>query len=138
MQRRRLLHTETHRTCYKCDEIKPNAAFTRRLNGSYFSACKACNVAIFAQARRARQMEAEGSFSPQEWAALLAQHRCCPECLRPWDEIPLLKGRGSAITIDHKIPLAKGGTNWITNLRPLCYSCNSRKGDRLDDDNDAA
>lgn len=34
------------------------------------------------------------------------------------------------LTIDHIRPLSRGGTNDPTNLRLLCRSCNSRKGDR--------
>jgi len=33
-------------------------------------------------------------------------------------------------TIDHVIPLAKGGTHEPSNCRTACYQCNNRKGDR--------
>lgn len=34
-------------------------------------------------------------------------------------------------TIDHVIPLTRGGDNMITNLVPCCRSCNSSKGTKL-------
>ena len=41
----------------------------------------------------------------------------CLHCDKPTD-----------LTIDHIIPLVKGGTNDLENLQTLCRSCNSRKG----------
>ena len=36
-----------------------------------------------------------------------------------------------ATTVDHVIPLVRGGTNYEGNLVPACRSCNSRKAARL-------
>ncbi|WP_442942665.1 HNH endonuclease [Nostoc sp.] len=35
------------------------------------------------------------------------------------------------ITIDHYIPLSKGGSNELKNLRLACLPCNQRRGDSL-------
>lgn len=40
-------------------------------------------------------------------------------------------GEAADLTIDHIIPLSRGGTDDLANLRFLCAPCNSRKGARM-------
>jgi 5-methylcytosine-specific restriction endonuclease McrA len=126
----RLPHTLTERICYLCRRQLPNDEFTRRSNGTYFSACKACNVNVFAHRRRARLLAVGGTFTTAEWEALLARHPICPHCKRRWEDIPLPPKRKNAVSRDHIIAVARGGPNIIENIQPLCYSCNSKKGPR--------
>ena len=39
-------------------------------------------------------------------------------------------GSGEKLTVDHVVPMVRGGTNDIDNLQTLCKSCNSKKCDR--------
>jgi 5-methylcytosine-specific restriction endonuclease McrA len=39
--------------------------------------------------------------------------------------------RGVKLTLDHKIPLVRGGTWKIANLQLLCERGNSKKADRM-------
>ena len=133
---RRLYHTDTARTCYKCMRFLPTNNFTRRATGTYFSACKECNKYEFQHTRRARLLEAGGTFTQKEFNDLLQQYDACPMCNRKWSDITLPKGKKVPWTADHIIPVTplpgqKQGTNDISNIQPLCFSCNSKKGNRV-------
>lgn len=54
------------------------------------------------------------------------QDGCCAYCEQPM--------RLSESTIDHLVPLSRGGTWRHYNLRLVCSACNSCKGDLLPDD----
>lgn len=76
--------------------------------------------AIQHQARSTRR-EISGSFTAKEWQELKAHYSYrCLCCERSEPEIVLC--------IDHVIPISRGGTNDISNIQPLCKSCNSAKG----------
>lgn len=79
------------------------------------------SVRAAAERRRGRVRGASGSFTLAEWEALCASYggRC------------LACGALGALTIDHVVPLALGGSNDIGNLQPLCASHNQSKGARI-------
>lgn len=79
--------------------------------------CKECRRAIcvtYHQNKRA----SSGSHTHAEWLALCDAYG--NRCLRCGEEKPL--------TRDHVVPVARGGGNEISNIQPLCRSCNSAKG----------
>lgn len=74
--------------------------------------------------RRARLRNAVGSFTATEWRELLCLYRSrCAYCGK----------KSKKLTVDHIIPLVKGGTNTIDNVAPACGKCNSSKRDKLRD-----
>ncbi len=40
-------------------------------------------------------------------------------------------GRKKKLTIDHAIPMSRGGNDSYTNLQTLCEKCNAEKGDEI-------
>ena len=75
------------------------------------------------QHRRRAVLRNAGTYTHAEWETLCAHydHRC------------LCCGERRPLTVDHVIPLSRGGSNTVDNLQPLCLSCNDRKGSRTID-----
>ncbi len=74
--------------------------------------------------RRANIRGSESRYTAQEWRNLVKKYNnkclCC--------------GRSDVkLTVDHVIPLSKGGRNDISNIQPLCLSCNDKKGTKKTD-----
>lgn len=68
--------------------------------------------------RRARIAQAEGQWTAQEFRELCETvDWYCAYCLNRFDEL----------SPDHIIPLARGGSNDISNIIPACLSCNLSK-----------
>lgn len=82
--------------------------------------------AIWRMMRRARAHHAEGSFTIADIRALAAtQKNLCAYCTTPL---------GVDRHIDHIIPLARGGSNWPSNLCLACPWCNFHKHAKTGDE----
>jgi 5-methylcytosine-specific restriction endonuclease McrA len=74
----------------------------------------------YSRIRKAWRRGAEGSYTLGEWLALKRGYLfTCPSCVKSEPEIKL--------TVDHIVPIKKGGSTDITNIQPLCGHCNGSK-----------
>ncbi len=64
---------------------------------------------------------------------LTAQGGLCYYCFKEIDA-GLPKGHGDHGTLDHRVPLARGGTNYYTNMVLACWLCNHTKDAMLEDE----
>lgn len=117
------------KTCTKCGKTKALEEFGKR--GKYLqSLCRVCareyasEYRLAHPGRKAEQRHARRAKTPYspELAALMAELReqPCAYC-----------GSTGKSTIDHIVPLARGGKHEADNLTSACYSCNSSKKDKL-------
>lgn len=108
-----------HAYCVDCNREKKS--ILRKTNPEKVNATRRLyyqrNSTRINEMRLYRTYQTEGSHSLDEWTAL---------CKWFGDKC-LACGTSKQITIDHVVPLVFGGTNYITNLQPLCRSCNCTK-----------
>lgn len=82
---------------------------------------KAKDRASKAASGRIKNKVAENMFSHSEWVDLCnSYNNRCASC-----------GCDEKLTVDHIIPLSRGGINTIDNIQPLCKKCNERKGSKI-------
>lgn len=73
--------------------------------------------------RRVRVRPAAGSRFLEQWLARVAYYGWRRfYCTKPLTV--------ETLSPDHRIPIARGGSHWASNLVPSCVSCNKAKGAR--------
>jgi hypothetical protein len=105
-----------------------------RIWGSLRKACEA--LSKFHQGKITREQLLKGSPDiPQRraipldlrWKVLKRDnYRCVKDGRNPAED------HSVRLEVDHIIPVSKGGTNDLSNLRTLCYECNHGKRDEYD------
>jgi 5-methylcytosine-specific restriction endonuclease McrA len=97
---------------------KAHAAYKRAWKKANLSKCTPS-----IERRRARLAGAKGSYTAAQWKRLKEFHGGICLCCGVHESV-------SKLTVDHVLPLSKGGSDFITNIQPLCGSCNSSKRDK--------
>lgn len=99
---------------------------TLRVKGREYNAANKHILKAAKARRRIRESRAGGTFTANEWRSLcIAYGYRCLCCGKMEPDIQL--------TPDHVIPLARGGSNDIANIQPLCLTCNLQKGIKTTD-----
>lgn len=75
-------------------------------------------VETFGYSRAAMRAQSSQHYTKAEWRALCVQY----------NNLCLCCGKRRPLAADHVIPLYSGGSDDISNIQPLCKSCNSKKG----------
>jgi 5-methylcytosine-specific restriction endonuclease McrA len=83
------------------------------------------SIRVHGQRRRVRLLAVGGEISKSDWLQVLAQFTvcgevCCAYCSKPCEP-----------TMDHVVPISRGGRHEPDNVLPACAICNASKGARL-------
>ncbi len=65
-----------------------------------------------------------GTFTKKDWVSLLARQKSCYYCRKRFT-------KNLKPTVDHVIPLSKGGKNVRENVVAACFYCNVKKGCKI-------
>lgn len=105
------------------DWAKKNGKKVKIIKNRYYKKNKSLFL-IYCNNRRTKENENGGYITLEQWNDLKSKFDyTCPMCKKREPEIIL--------TIDHIVPISKGGSGWIYNIQPLCRVCNSLKSVKI-------
>lgn len=75
-----------------------------------------------------KRAEGQGGFAPDDWLARVSEYGGrCAYC----GCMTTKGGKVRRLTMDHVVPLSRGGKHVISNVVPCCIRCNLAKGIKL-------
>lgn len=86
-------------------------------------------IRLHSQNRRVRESSQRGRIPKDYWQFMISVYG--DKCMNPSCQYPQTKN--NYLTLDHVVPLIKGGLHDISNFQILCKSCNSSKSDKIID-----
>ena len=114
MRRWRQQHPEAHRAELRAYYARDPVRRQRQIDASPNR--KAVRIAM-KHRRRERGAAGGPSFTYKDWLAIVERSGGrCAYC-----------GVEASLQVDHRTPLARGGTNGVENILPACGTCNQRK-----------
>jgi len=130
--------------CISCKDWKhPVPDFHRRTdNGRPYSKCKACHIKhsterlrqnpppwyvkdVNASKSDAKAAKAISTLTAEQWFEVVVKHDYC--CYLCGTLLTVESKKTNTITLEHIVPLLRGGTNSSDNVAPACFFCNSAK-----------
>lgn len=81
-------------------------------------------ISRFAERKRRSSKIGNGFHTQEEWQQLCDIYGNICLCCGSFEKL---------LTVDHIIPLSKGGTDYIDNIQPLCMNCNAKKHTKIID-----
>lgn len=131
---------EQMKTCFECGLRLPFEEFTFSPNGRdkkrpYCKCCEAAKAKVYSdRPDRMEQMREtdDGSITVKVLSNMLRNAHHCEHCgVRMTQDYPVTP---SNKTIDHDVPLSRGGKHIMSNISIMCLGCNSAKQTRTLDE----
>jgi hypothetical protein len=131
---------EQMKTCFTCGLRLPFSEFgSANTRDGRNGSCKCCRAAMTkisggtSLRRRNQKIETDdGSITVLSLSKMLRETNHCPICNVEMNQDYPATNRNK--TIDHNLPLSRGGKHTIENISIMCLGCNSRKQTRTLDE----